>query len=233
MFLQQRNSVLLLTLFHYLTAVGVAELKSITAPEVDSKVWSTCTTLNDSNGPIQTCRCGDSLHNAIGCSDGEDTLKNEWCYCLFYEESDNRTLAGNCMTTCYGTGTNYRTITRYSVQNGSFFKKDMCSSLMNVVDTHREGRFCGRCKKGYGLAVYSYHYTSCIPCKHYSYKNWLKYFAISLLPLTVFYFIMVLLKINISSSQISGSLFALQCSSTTLYFWWLDVCHGKGCSFVC
>ncbi len=128
--------------------------------------------------------------DAVRCSDDANTLQVQPCYCMFYEVSENRTLAGNCMPTCYTIGISryYQSLTRYSVQNGSLFNEDMCSSLI-AVDTHREGRFCGRCKKDYGLAVYSYHYTSCTPCKDYSYKNWLRYFAVSLLPLTALYFI--------------------------------------------
>ena len=39
-------------------------------------------------------------------------------------------------------------------------------------------------------------------------KNWLKYFAVALLPLTVFYFLVVILRISVASSHL---IFALQC----------------------
>ncbi len=175
----------------------------------DRKIWSRCGTKNESNGITQTCRCGDKIQDAIRCSDNTNSLLIQPCYCVFYEESENRTLAGNCMITCFNGFTG--SITRYSITNGSDFNEDMCHMLLSGKDSHREGRFCGRCKKDFGLAVYSYHYTTCIPCKDYSFKNWLRYFAVALLPLTVFYFIVVLLKINVSSSRLSGSIFAIQC----------------------
>ncbi len=173
----------------------------------DRKVWSTCVTSNNGSG-ITQCRCGNSL-DAVICSDNGNILHVQPCYCMFYEESGNKTLAGNCMITCYNGF--FTSVTRYSIQNGSLLNEDMCSSRINGIDTHREGRFCGRCKKDYGLAVYSYHYTECIPCKNYSYINWLRYFAVALLPLTVFYFFVLLLKINICSSRLSGSVLAIQC----------------------
>jgi hypothetical protein len=175
----------------------------------DRKIWSRCDTNDDG---ILTCRCGDGLHRAVQCSDDGTSLQIQPCYCLYYETSENRTIAGNCMTTCYRDKQHYsQSITRYSVEDGHQFNIEMCSSLLNMVDTNREGRFCGRCKDGYGLAVYSYHYTICIPCQHYSYMNWLRYLAVAFLPLTAFYVAVVLLKINVCSSRLSGILFAIQC----------------------
>ena len=66
-------------------------------------------------------------------------------------------------------------------------------------------------QKGYGLAAYSYHYTNCIPCKNYGYKNWLIYFTVALLPLTLFYIFMVMFRVSFTSSYINGYVFAIQC----------------------
>ena len=76
---------------------------------------------------------------------------------------------------------------------------------------NRTGRFCGQCNDGYGLAAYSYQLVSCIPCEDYGYKNWLRYFAVALLPLTVFYVSAVLLSFNINSSSFSGPVMVTQC----------------------
>ncbi len=81
---------------------------------------------------------------------------------------------------------------------------------------HREGRFCGRCQVDYGLAVYSYQYTNCIPFTDYGLKNWLKYFAVSLLPLTLFYILVVTLRLSVTSSRLNGVLFILQCLMSPL-----------------
>ncbi len=140
----------------------------------DTKVWSQCEQTNEE------CKCGDTLQGAIFCSD--DSLQIQPCYCMFYDKTENVTIAGTCMSNCLKHGPlYYKNITRYSVQNATKFNSDMCSLTMTLIDTHREGRFCAKCERDYGLAVYSYHYLSCIPCKDYSYKNWLRYFAVALL----------------------------------------------------
>ena len=178
----------------------------------DRKIWSICNSTSvdyNSNRTTVTCKCGSDILKTIECNNNADSIHIQSCYCMFYDTSENSTLAGNCMMTCFNAGRkSFRSITRYSVENGSLFNNEMCSS---DFDIHREGHFCGCCKEGYGLAAYSYHYTSCIPCKDYSYKNWLRYFTVALFPLTVFYFAVVLLKINIFSSWISGIVFAIQC----------------------
>ena len=89
----------------------------------------------------------------------------------------------------------------------------MCAYDTTRVKQNREGRFCGKCKDSYGLAVYSYHYTSCIECTDYGYKNWIKFFAIALLPLTVFVFLLIIFKINVASSRFNGLIFMIQCTT--------------------
>ena len=158
------------------------------------------------------------MHKAIVCN--EDNLQIKPCYCMYYDQTLNLTVVGNCMVSCYAvTHVYYQTVTRYSVQNASLFNHDMCGIQF---DTHREGRFCGRCKEGFGLAVYSYHYTSCIPCTDYGYKNWLRYFAVALLPLTLFYFLVVLLRINVPSSHLNGIMFVIQCTLSPLQLRMID-----------
>ena len=86
---------------------------------------------------------------------------------------------------------------------------------------HHVGRFCSQCEERYGLAAYSYHFTSCILCDDdHGYKKWLRYFAVALLPLTVFYFLMVVLQINIVSSRLNGIVFVV----SHLLYCRLDVC---------
>ena len=60
----------------------------------------------------------------------------------------------------------------------------------------------GQCIKDYGLPVYSYN-ISCAKCVHYKY-NWLKYIAVAYLPMTVFYLIIITLKISANSGLLVG-----------------------------
>ena len=182
-------------------------------PTVNCKIWTTCNSDNTS------CTCGNTIDSAVFCSDGN--LLIQPCYCMYYDQALDLAVVGNCMLTCYyvhagNKGNFHFPIEQYSEENATAFNDQICSAMVSYRDTHREGRFCGRCKEGYGLAVYSYHYTSCIPCTDYGYKNWLRYFAVALLPLTLFYFLVVVFRINITSSRLNGAVFVLQCMGSPL-----------------
>ena len=195
----------------------------------DRKIWSVC----DNNS---SCSCPSPSHDWVVCS--EDTLKFQPCYCMYQDPAtDNMSIAGHCMLTCYnlhrGLGTDlYLSIDRLPVGNATQFNEAMCDKLVSGVASHREGRFCGQCAKGYGLAVYSYQYTRCIPCTSSGYKNWIKYFAIALLPLTFFYFLVLLLQINFTSSRLNGTVFAIQCTLSPLQLriidGWITALNGGG-----
>ena len=147
--------------------------------------------------------CGAQIKGAILCR--PKFLKISRCYCVYFDPKSNTSLFGKCFTTCHRQGRDsYYNIKRYSVKNYSIFNAGMCKH-----GSARTGRFCGSCTEGHGLAVYSYHISSCIKCK-YEHTNWLKFFMVALLPLTVFYVIVVIFKINLVSGEFSGSLFALQ-----------------------
>ena len=189
---------------------------SVADEDLDEKIWTTCS-------GNTSCSCGNGIDGVVMCSDGYILIQP--CYCMYYDHQEKGALVGNCMQTCYyvhsGNNGNYHyPIKQYSAQNATTFNYQACNSLTSSTvsfrPTHREGRFCGQCAEGYGLAVYSYHYTSCIPCSDYSFKNWLKYFAVALLPLTVFYFILVVFRINITASRLNGIVFVLQCVGSPL-----------------
>jgi hypothetical protein len=172
-----------------------------------SRVWSVC-----SNG---SCDCGRNEYDIALCSEDDEYLWIQACYCMYYD-SQNETILGSCMSTCHyvhfhEVGRVYFKLERYATENGSEFNEAICSRNFAHVDMNREGRFCGRCKAGYGLAAYSYRYVRCIPCTDYGYKNWLLYFTIALLPLTIFYFLVVFLKFNVNSSRFMGVMITLQC----------------------
>ena len=181
-------------------------------PISDRKVWSVC-----NNG---SCECGGDIEDTILCS--KDSLYIQPCFCVYFEAESNATILGSCMLTCFyvhlhdHTGRNYYETTRYFIYNGTFLNDQTCSWEFSHQDMHRQGRFCGGCEEGYGLSAYSYSYLDCVPCSDYGYKNWLIYFAVALLPLTVFYFIVVIIKLNVPSSHLNGTVFVFQCFTSTI-----------------
>ena len=181
-------------------------------PISDRKVWSVC-----SNG---SCECGDDIEDTVLCSEG--SLYIQPCFCVYFEAESNATILGSCILTCFyvhnldHTGRNSYEIARYSVSNGTFVNIRICGCEYSHQNMHRQGRFCGGCEEGYGLAAYSYNYLDCVPCSGYGYKNWLIYFTVALLPLTVFYFIVVVMKLNVPSSHLNGTVFVIQCFTSTI-----------------
>ena len=77
------------------------------------------------------------------------------------------------------------------------------------------------CEDGFAPPVYSY-YFGCVNCSNYNnYKyNWLKYIAVAYLPLTVFYFVVILARIRATSAEVNALVYIVQTSafSTLLKF---------------
>ena len=66
-------------------------------------------------------------------------------------------------------------------KNVCLLNEFMCGSL------NREGRLCGKCKNGYGTALYSYT-LECSKCRGHGY-GWVLYYFLELFPITVMYFL--------------------------------------------
>ena len=61
---------------------------------------------------------------------------------------------------------------------------------------NRVGQLCGECDKNYTLPVYSY-YLGCVKCEDYRY-GWVKFITAAFLPLTIFYIMVIVLRIIFS-----------------------------------
>ena len=72
----------------------------------------------------------------------------------------------------------------------------MCGPL------NREGTLCGKCEDGYGIALYSYT-LECSKCWGHGY-GWVLYYLLELFPITVMYFLVVILHIRATSSPLSA-----------------------------
>ena len=75
----------------------------------------------------------------------------------------------------------------------------MCGPL------NREGPLCGKCKDGYGIALYSYT-LECSKCWGHGY-GWVLYYFLELFPITVMYFPVVIFHIRATSSPLSALVF--------------------------
>ena len=75
---------------------------------------------------------------------------------------------------------------------------------------NQEGLLCSKCKPGYGPAPYSWS-LKCVEChdEHVGWF-WLLYLLLELVPLTVFYLIVILLNIHVTSPPFTAFVFFCQ-----------------------
>ena len=143
------------------------------------------------NTTSNNCQCGNYIHDIVPCSmTCNISVKN--CYCLTYSEALNESFLSYCFYTCH-----------YSRTFGEYHKLDTDNVLeLNNVTCgrfNRTGLMCGECIADHAPAVYSYD-LACVECQDYEY-NWLKYIAVAYVPLTVFYILIVSLRITVSSAS--------------------------------
>ena len=147
--------------------------------------------------------CSHDKFQPLTCHNDSRTAVIRPCTCVYYDTDVNLTVVGNCFFSCYKINGIVMNIT-----SSAEFNEDICGKYGSL---NRTGRFCGRCSSGYGLAAYSYLIIHCIPCQDYGYKNWIKYFTVALIPLTVFYILAVLLGFNVTTSSLNGIVLVIQC----------------------
>ena len=163
-----------------------------------------------------SCVCGDSLDSVVRCDPTTKEVSILVYHCMTFSEELNQTLVGHCSTVNYYSG-NGPYSDYYSLKGVRNISRDlndlMCRydkrclnksfNLCDIRNLQRTGLMCGACGEGYTPPVYSYS-TACVKCtKEYKY-NWLKYIAVAFLPLTVFYIIVVLFRITITSGSMNG-----------------------------
>ena len=112
-------------------------------------------------------------------------------HCITFDKSDNSTEIGDCIYI------SNKILHGKELKNVSKLAGSICGTTFK-----RTGTLCGKCQDGYSPLAYSYD-MKCVKCPHGA-SNWWKYLLAAFLPLTVFYFIIILLKINITSSYLHG-----------------------------
>lgn len=73
---------------------------------------------------------------------------------------------------------------------------------------NREGLLCSQCKPGYGPAVYAFS-LMCVKCTS-STKGWILYLSLVLLPITIFYLLIIVLNIRVTSPPFTAFVFMCQ-----------------------
>jgi len=112
------------------------------------------------------------------------------CFCVTYKDPGT-TEVGKCLYNCFNNQSSIDDI--YSEVGRD---NHVCDKF------NRQGTLCGQCQNNTFTLAYSFDLT-CMECPH-SWINWFKYITVAFVPLTIFYFIVVLFRINIVSSHLIG-----------------------------
>ena len=147
------------------------------------------------------CSCS-PFRTAIQC--GSDFPLLHLGYCMMTNNATGATEFGPCpYITRYNTTTNVDHAFYIQLpSNTSLLNEFMCGPL------NREGELCGKCKDGYGIALYSYT-LECSKCWGHGY-GWALYYFLELFPITVMYFLVVIFHIKATSSPLSVFVFMSQ-----------------------
>ena len=124
---------------------------------------------------------------------------------MTYNDKLGQATVGQCMVRCHFPSTKGSLMKNHiHAEEYDGLNSDVCGSK------GRTGHLCGDCIEGYAPPVYSYS-VECVRCNETSYKyNIIKYISCAYVPLTIFYIIVVLKKISITSHKMSGLVFVCQ-----------------------
>ena len=132
-----------------------------------------------------------------------DFLLLRFGYCMTYNNTTGATEHGACPYIGHYNTTRIEGIFYIQLpSNVSLLNELMCGPL------NREGPLCGRCKGGYGIALYSYT-LHCSKCWGHGY-GWVLYYFLELFSITVMYFLVVIFHIRATSSPLSALVFMSQ-----------------------
>ena len=149
------------------------------------------------------CICGGGLEDVISCNPDSlavNLIGKFFCFMLFNDNGVSTTLIGTCP---------YHNSQRLP-RNLSVFRIYEDSRLCSFYN--RMGQLCGECAENYTLPAYSYH-LGCVKCNNYS-NGWIKFIAAAFLQLTIFYMIVIIFRISVTSSTLNAFVMVSQITAS-------------------
>ena len=178
-------------LVHFLVSFFLINILTMCADS--SKLPSTCPIWTYSSHSSNECVCGNSFMGVIVCN--PETLAVQlsvdfFCFMVFDSNGVNMTLLGTCP---YGES---QWLPRNFSMSQIYEDSRLCSFY------NRKGQLCGECAENYTLPGYSY-YLDCVKCNNYD-NGWIKFIAATFLPQTIFYIIVIMFRISVTSSTLNA-----------------------------
>ena len=164
------------------------------------------------------CKCGNRVHGIVSCDPKTKQVTVSDCYCVTYHSHLDELVIGACPYSCFYTN-------KYRKIEGSYILPEDKKNLSDIVcgqQWNREGQLCGDCKEGFRPPILSYDFK-CIKCNaNDSVTGWIKFVAAGILPPTILFFLVIILRLNINSPKLIGFiLFAQLIASAPIVY------HGE------
>ena len=142
------------------------------------------------------CECANNLDGALLCRDpGRAYLRIDFCITL--DNNTNMLIAAKCHRGHYNSHNMINGIYGLLPNDTSLIMESQCTP------NNRKGYLCSKCADGYGVAVTSLT-PNCVPCTLSVVPAILLYLLIELLPITIFFMVIVIFRINISAGPLLG-----------------------------
>ena len=151
------------------------------------------------NNVTKQCECGNELGGTVHCDHEKNRVYIIDCYCMTHDNQVG-TVVGSCATNIVvrKSNTSFGSYNQLP-SNITQLNEAMCGQHWN-----RSGRFCGRCKNNHYKSVFSYDF-GCIECSDSQLKyNWIKYIAFVFVPLTVFFVLTLIIRIDATHQLPNG-----------------------------
>ena len=154
---------------------------------------------NDSCSPWFDCGetdwlCDKIPYDILKCSDHQ-RVSILTCHCATYNEAEDIIEVGKCIYNTFITPEKLMPFKELPTT------KDKINDVM-CEEINRTGTLCGKCKDGSYPLAYSFD-MNCVECPNGK-SNWWRFVLLAFLPLTVFYFVILLFKISVTSSHLHG-----------------------------
>ena len=161
---------------------------------------SMCPTWFIYNSIENSCQCGKDHNRVIACNSERLVSAVLDCHCVTYDQDTECTHLGSCFYNC----DHYNSFDRKRdpIYNKLPTKPELLINDSACTPFHRTGLLCGDCEQGRSPLVFSYD-LSCVKCPD-GHKNWWKFILVAFVPLTFFYFFVVVFNINVTSSRLHG-----------------------------
>ena len=137
------------------------------------------------------------LENAIKCDQDVCRTFLVFGHCMTYDETSNATVVGSCPYGEYWHLDKDAQLALMLPARLADLNNFMCEEPLN-----RRGQLCAKCINNSGPGVFSLDYR-CISCSK-PYSGWALYIFMELFPLTIFFIIVLVFRISVTSGALSG-----------------------------